>query len=435
MANFKKGSAAAKAYMAKLRAAKGKKVSGTKTPASKYVNIFGQRVKVGSKKYQIMMQQKHQFDDLKKFELSGIKKIGGFESTYKNAPADVKKIIDKLDEGGNYAELKKAAIALKKKGYFMDYGLDGMITKFKKLPATKVGYRADRTTILTRATPYIKKYLDKGYTRKEAIKAANLDAAHVMNSFAGTSKLSEEKLIEIASDYAYVTSGNEDRAINNLLDPDYTKTLLPKYKAAIKAFEKKYKTKVRISGIKKRSNLHKDTKSHNVNIKVVSGYKQTPEIILGRVGSVTLLKSLAPEVKLRILRGKKVATNRITSAKDISDILKKFITPAKIETQEYALAMFLNNNNNVLGVYQFGIGGFTATIMDKRLLMAAALKLGATGLILCHNHPSGSLAPSDADKRITKNINEVAAIHDIKLLDHVILTKTGYYSFAENGII
>ena len=171
------------------------------------------------------------------------------------------------------------------------------------------------------------------------------------------------------------------------------------------------------------------------NFTTLSGYKQTPEIILGKVGALTLLKSLAPEVKLRISRGKKVTTNKITSAKDITAILKKFITASKVQTQEYALAMFLNNNSNVLAVYQFGMGGFTSTIMDKRLLMAAALKLGATAIILAHNHPSGKLDPSKADRDITKDIIQIANLHQISVLDHVILTKDGYYSFAENGLI
>jgi len=178
---------------------------------------------------------------------------------------------------------------------------------------------------------------------------------------------------------------------------------------------------------------HKDTKSHNVNIRVLSGYKQTPEVILGKVGGLTLLKSLAPEVKLRILRGKKIKDNKLTSAKETVEVLKKFLTPAKIQTQEYALAIFLNNNSNVLAVYQFGMGGFTATVMDKRLLMAAALKLGATAIILCHNHPSGSLKPSSADYAITKDVKQLAQIHDINVLDHIIVTKDGYYSFAENA--
>jgi DNA repair protein RadC len=167
----------------------------------------------------------------------------------------------------------------------------------------------------------------------------------------------------------------------------------------------------------------------------VSGYKQTPEIIVGKIGSLTVLKALAPEVKLRITRGKKVTSAKIRSAKDTVEILRKFITPSKVQTQEFACAIFLNNNNDVLAVYQLGMGGFTATVFEKRLLFAAALKLGATAIILCHNHPSGSLTPSQADKTFTKQVSEVADLHDIKVLDHIILTKENYYSFAENGIL
>jgi DNA repair protein RadC len=81
------------------------------------------------------------------------------------------------------------------------------------------------------------------------------------------------------------------------------------------------------------------------------------------------------------------------------------------------------------------MGGITATVMDKRLLLAAALKLGATSIILCHNHPSGNLTPSGADKEITKDIIKIADLHLIKVLDHIILTKDAYYSFAEQGLI
>ena len=255
----------------------------------------------------------------------------------------------------------------------------------KKTATKKVGYKSDRTQILTKATPYIKKYIDKGYSRTDAVKNANLDASNLSGWRKGTTNI-----IEVG--------------------------------------EKKYA---------KQKNVRVTRMDNGTfqNFSTLSGYKQTPEIILGKVGAFTLLKSLAPEVKLRINRGKKVSTNKITSAKDISDILKKFLTAAKIQTQEYALAMFLNNNSNVLAVYQFGMGGFTSTIMDKRLLMAAALKLGATSIILAHNHPSGKLEPSQADKEITKDIIKIANLHQISVLDHVILTKDGYYSFAENGII
>lgn len=241
-----------------------------------------------------------------------------------------------------------------------------------------------------------------------------------------------------------------------------------KKRAGVGAVKKKTATKVKA---KKRASteMHTDTKSHNVNIRVLSGTKKTiknkekrifgylgtgrkgkyttvhyerlsgyaeqPEIIVGKIGSVTALKELAPEVKVRITRGKKVASAKITSASSSVDILKKFISRSKVQTQEFAVAIFVNNNGNVLGVYQFGQGGYTATVMDYRLLMAAALKLGAVGIILAHNHPSGSLTPSDADKGITREIVKVANFHNMKVLDHIIITLDGYYSFAENGIL
>ena len=243
----------------------------------------------------------------------------------------------------------------------------------------------------------------------------------------------KEYVAQASAIYASKHKGKSPVGKNKIAAPAKVKKTANKPKIK-KTLIKKVLVKAKAKKTPSRS-THKDTKSHNVNIRVVSGYKQTPEIILGKMGSVTLLKSLAPEVKLRITRGKKVTTNKITSALDVSDILKKFLTPSKIQTQEYALAMFLNNNNNVLGIYQFGMGGFTATIMDKRLLMAAALKLGATSIILCHNHPSGKLDPSKADIEITRDIAKLATIHDMKVLDHVILTKNGYYSFADNGLI
>jgi len=230
-----------------------------------------------------------------------------------------------------------------------------------------------------------------------------------------------------------------------------------------------------ISYGKKRAGVgetHKDTKSHNVSVRVVSGtkkkkktivnkdkriagylgtgrkgrfttvhyeklsgYKLQPEIVVGKIGSLTVLKQLAPEVKVRITRGKKVASAKITGAASAVDILRKFITRSKVQTQEFAVAIFINNNSNVLGVYQFGMGGITSTTMDERLLMAAALKLGATGIILCHNHPSGNLQPSSADMSVTKQIVKVANIHNMTVADHIIITKDGYYSFAEKGIL
>jgi DNA repair protein RadC len=312
--------------------------------------------------------------------------------------------------------------------------MKGKTTAKKSVIKSKVGYKSDRLDILKKASPYIKKYKERGYNRKDAIKNANLDASYLsgdsIEKEVYVDFLNSKKNFKVDRIYFYTYEEALEWMRENFekYSPDMIKY--------IDGIGKIKKTPMKKTAKKLLSTkTHKDTKSHNVNIRVLSGYKQTPEVILGKVGSITVLKSLVPEVKLRITRGKKVASNRITSAKDVSEVLKKFITPSKIQTQEYALALFLNNNNNVLAVYQFGMGGFTSTVMDKRLLMAAALKLGATGIILCHNHPSGSLTPSDADKRITKQIQEIARLHDINVIDHIILTKNGYLSFAESNLI
>jgi DNA repair protein RadC len=89
----------------------------------------------------------------------------------------------------------------------------------------------------------------------------------------------------------------------------------------------------------------------------------------------------------------------------------------------------------VIGSYQLSKGGLTGTIADVRLILSVALKTLATGLILAHNHPSGNLKPSEADKQITSKIRQAAKLMDIEVLDHMILSSNGYFSFTDDGIL
>jgi DNA repair protein RadC len=164
-------------------------------------------------------------------------------------------------------------------------------------------------------------------------------------------------------------------------------------------------------------------------------YDKQREIIIGKIGNIKPLESLVPQVKIRLTRGKKVYTNKITTIQSCVDILRKFIGKGQIETQEFFAVMYLNNNNNVLGVYIVGMGGYTSVVAETRLILSAGLRIGATGLVLCHNHPSGNLQPSEADKQVTKKIEAGAKFHDMKVLDHIILTKDGYFSFASDNLI
>ena len=89
----------------------------------------------------------------------------------------------------------------------------------------------------------------------------------------------------------------------------------------------------------------------------------------------------------------------------------------------------------MIGSYQLSKGGITGTIADVRLILSVALKTLATGLILAHNHPSGNLKPSEADIQLTQKVKDAAKLMDIEVLDHMILSSNGYFSFTDDGII
>ena len=97
---------------------------------------------------------------------------------------------------------------------------------------------------------------------------------------------------------------------------------------------------------------------------------------------------------------------------------------------------YLNSANKIIGVQVISKSGITGTIADQRLIMAKELKAVATGIILCHNHPSGNLQASTADIEITKKIEDACKFLDIKLLDHIIISPFGeYFSFMDNNFI
>ena len=123
--------------------------------------------------------------------------------------------------------------------------------------------------------------------------------------------------------------------------------------------------------------------------------------------------------------------NKVTSSKVVFEIMQPII--GELSHEEFWV-LFLNNSNRVISKSQLSKGGITGTIVDVRLVFKLALESGATGLILCHNHPSGSLIPSSADKEITKKLKQAGDSLDVKVLDHLIITETKYYSFVDEGI-
>ncbi len=130
-----------------------------------------------------------------------------------------------------------------------------------------------------------------------------------------------------------------------------------------------------------------------------------------------------------------ISSEIINDSNAAFDILATLFPPDTICLQEQFVVLYLNRANRVIGSYQLSKGGITGTIADVRFILSVALKTLATGLILAHNHPSGNLKPSEADKQITSKIRQAAKLLDIELMDHIIMSSEGYYSFMDDGKI
>ncbi|MDT0641345.1 JAB domain-containing protein [Zunongwangia sp. F363] len=127
---------------------------------------------------------------------------------------------------------------------------------------------------------------------------------------------------------------------------------------------------------------------------------------------------------------------KIKSSATAADVLYSNWDKDEIEVSESFKLLLLNNNNRVKGIFEVSRGGITYTLVDLRLIFGVILKSLSTAVILCHNHPSGTLLPSNPDKDLTRKIKNAAGLFDIKVLDHLILTPGGdYYSFADNGML
>jgi DNA repair protein RadC len=122
----------------------------------------------------------------------------------------------------------------------------------------------------------------------------------------------------------------------------------------------------------------------------------------------------------------------VQSSKDIAQYLKAIL---KDFTYEVFAVLFLNRANKVNHFEIISRGGITGTVADPRIILKKALDEEATSIVLSHNHPSGSLKPSRADEELTQKIKEAAKYFDIKVIDHIIVSEEGYYSFADDGIL
>ena len=134
-------------------------------------------------------------------------------------------------------------------------------------------------------------------------------------------------------------------------------------------------------------------------------------------------------------KSRKKKKNEILTASDAYQALLPTFKEGTIDYKEYFKVLFLNQANQLLGYTLISEGGLTTADVDVRIILQAALLTNSVALILAHNHPSGNLRPSQEDKNLTQKIKDAAQLMRITVVDHIILTSEGYYSFANEGMI
>ncbi|TVZ56962.1 DNA repair protein RadC [Lutibacter sp. Hel_I_33_5] len=151
---------------------------------------------------------------------------------------------------------------------------------------------------------------------------------------------------------------------------------------------------------------------------------------IGEVKAIAIITAL--ELGKRHQFEEVIKLTKINSSNDVFNLMKPLI--GDLEHEEFWV-LYLNNANKIIEKHQISKGGLTATIVDVRLLYKKGLALAAVGIIICHNHPSGKLKPSNSDIDLTKKIKLAGETLDIKLLDHLIITEKAYFSFADNATL
>lgn len=169
---------------------------------------------------------------------------------------------------------------------------------------------------------------------------------------------------------------------------------------------------------------------HNLNALGKLSLKQLMEFKgIGEAKAVSIAAALELGRRRRVEES--IELQKITSSKAVFEIMQPII--GELPHEEFWV-LYLNNSNKVIYKSQLSKGGITGTVVDVRLIFKTALEQNAISVILSHNHPSGKLQASDADMEITKKLKIAGEQLDIKVLDHIIITENGYFSFRDEGI-
>jgi DNA repair protein RadC len=151
---------------------------------------------------------------------------------------------------------------------------------------------------------------------------------------------------------------------------------------------------------------------------------------IGEAKAITIAAAL--ELGRRRQGSSSLKTTVVNTSQDIAEYLQSVLKDFR---HEAFAVIFLNRANKIRHFEIVSEGGITGTVADPRIILKKALDEDAVSIILCHNHPSGSLKPSRADEELTTKIREAAKYFDIRVMDHIIVSENGYYSFADEGML
>ena len=171
-----------------------------------------------------------------------------------------------------------------------------------------------------------------------------------------------------------------------------------------------------------RNNLHELGKLSVFDLMTIKGIGEAKAVII----------TAALELGRRRQATKALEFPVVTGSRDVALYLQQLFQD---HHHEVFVVLFLNRANKIRHFEVISSGGITGTVADPRLIMKKAIEQEATGLILSHNHPSGNLRPSKADEELTYKIREAAKLLDIRVMDHIIVSNEGYFSFADEGLL
>lgn len=156
---------------------------------------------------------------------------------------------------------------------------------------------------------------------------------------------------------------------------------------------------------------------------------------LMKVDGIGEAKAITIAAALELGRRRQATDAQKSTVRSSADIAHYLQAQLRDKTHEVFMVAFLNRANKIIHIETISEGGITATVVDTRIILKKALEQNAVNLVLCHNHPSGSLKPSKADEQLTQKIKQAALLLDIGVIDHVIVSEDGYYSFADEGLL